>query len=75
MMLTPSLEDLMATLKDEDVTAAIYLSMKTSVMAGGISLIFGTPFAYLLARKRFRGKRLVESIVDLPIMIPHPVIE
>ncbi|MEA3361061.1 MAG: ABC transporter permease, partial [Thermodesulfobacteriota bacterium] len=34
----------------------------------------GTPFAYLLARKAFWGKRFVESIVDLPIVIPHPVV-
>lgn len=74
MLCIPSIEDLMTTLKDRDVAAAIGLSLKTSAMAGGIALIFGTPFAYLLARKHFRGKRLVESIVDLPIMIPHPVI-
>ncbi len=29
------------------------------------------PLAYLLARYRFRGKRLVEGIIDLPVVIPH----
>jgi molybdate/tungstate transport system permease protein len=39
-----------------------------------ICLVFGTPLAYLLARRRFPGRRVVEGLVDLPIMIPHPVI-
>nr|HPQ60196.1 ABC transporter permease [Syntrophales bacterium] len=42
--------------------------------AAGISFLLGTPLAYLLARRNFRGKRLVESIIDLPIVIPHPVV-
>ena len=32
------------------------------------------PFAWLLARRDFFGKRLVEALVDLPIVIPHPVV-
>jgi len=74
MVMAPTLEDLLATLKDRDVLGAIGLSLRTSAMAGAIALFLGTPFAYLLARKRFPGKRLVESVVDLPIMIPHPII-
>jgi len=74
MVMAPTLEDMLAALKDRDVMRAIGLSMKTAGMAGVIALVIGTPFAYLLARKHFRGKRLVESIVDLPIMIPHPII-
>lgn len=70
----PTLEDLFDALKDKDVTHAIWLSIFTSGMAALISLVLGTPFAYLLARKEFPGKKLLESAVDLPIMIPHPVI-
>jgi molybdate/tungstate transport system permease protein len=36
--------------------------------------VFGTPLAYLLARRTFPGKRILESVIDLPIMIPHPVV-
>jgi molybdate/tungstate transport system permease protein len=32
------------------------------------------PVAYLLAREDFPGKRLVESIIELPVVIPHPVV-
>lgn len=62
------------TLKDQDVLRSIWLSVYTAVAAGLISFLLGTPLAYLLARESFRGKRLVESLIDLPIVIPHPVV-
>jgi molybdate/tungstate transport system permease protein len=70
----PSMESLWETFNDKDVRKAIWLSISTSGLAAIISLVAGTPTAYLLARKEFPGKRLVESVVDLPIMIPHPII-
>ncbi len=74
MMGQPGLNDLKTTILDPDVRAAIWLSVYASGLAAGIAFVFGTPFAYLLARRNFPGKRLVESVIDLPIMIPHPVI-
>jgi molybdate/tungstate transport system permease protein len=74
MVIQPSLQDLKETIQDPDVVRSIWLSIYASGLAGIISFIIGTPFAYLLARKIFFGKKLVESIIDLPIMIPHPVV-
>jgi molybdate/tungstate transport system permease protein len=74
MVAQPSLKDLAEAWRDPDVLRAIGMSLYTSGAAAVLSFIFGTPFAYLLARKSFPGKRLVESVVDLPIMIPHPVV-
>jgi molybdate/tungstate transport system permease protein len=74
MITQPTAADLVDTLRDPDVRRAIWLSVYGSGLAALLSLVFGTPFAYLLARKSFAGKKIVESIVDLPIMIPHPVI-
>ena len=74
MVTQPTMADLTATVQDSDVRRAIGLSMGTAAIAGIIALLLGTPFAYLLARRNFPGKKLVESAVDLPIMIPHPVI-
>jgi molybdate/tungstate transport system permease protein len=74
MIFQPSVESLKETLKDKDVLKSIGLSIYTSMLAAVISFIFGTPFAYLLARKSFFGKKLIESVVDLPIMIPHPIV-
>ena len=65
---------LIRTIRDPQVMAALVRSLGTSLTAALICLIFGTPLAYLLARRRFPGRKLVEGLVDLPIMIPHPVI-
>ena len=74
MVTQPTLGDMTAAMQDRDVLNAIGLSMGTATLAGTIALVLGTPFAYLLARRNFPGKKMVESCVDLPIMIPHPVI-
>ena len=74
MVFQPSIDSLQETIRDKDVLRAIWLSVYASGLAALISFVFGTPFAFLLARKTFFGKRFVESVVDLPVMIPHPVV-
>jgi len=66
-------EVLLQSLGDREVIQSIYLSIWAATLTTVVSLLLGVPFAYLLARKEFRGKSLVESIVDIPIMIPHTV--
>ncbi len=74
LLTSPSLDMLKESLGDKDVMRSIWLSVYTAGMAALISFVFGTPLAYLLARSDFRGKRLVEAVIDLPIAIPHPVV-
>lgn len=74
MIFQPSLDSLVETLHDRDVLRSIWLSIHTSFLAALISFLVGTPLAYLLARRQFRGKKLIESAIDLPIMIPHPIV-
>jgi len=74
LLTSPSLGMLKESIQDSDVMRSIWLSIYTAGAAALISFFLGTPLAYLLARSDFRGKRLVESIIDLPIAIPHPVI-
>ncbi|WP_319780173.1 ABC transporter permease [Maridesulfovibrio sp.] len=74
LILGSSYDELLQTIMDPDVRAAIIRSMLCSGLAAFISFAIGTPFAFLLARKDFKGKAMVESIIDMPIMIPHPVI-
>lgn len=74
LMMKPSASIMKETILDRDVTGAIWLSIYTSLSAALISFILGTPFAYFLARSHFSGKRIIESIIDLPIVIPHPVV-
>ena len=58
---------------DGSVLAALRLSLVTT--AGSLILIvaLGTPLAWLLARRRFIGRRVVEVLVDLPIVLPPAV--
>ena len=74
LMTAPSLAMLKETIQDKDVVRSIWLSIYTAGLAALISFVLGTPLAYLLARSNFRGKRLMEGIIDLPIAIPHPVV-
>jgi len=74
MTFQPSVEMLIETIRDKDVVNAIARSISLSLVAGLLSFAMGTPLAYLLARKNIIGKRIIEGIIDLPIMIPHPVV-
>ena len=74
LLAEPGWVELMDAMVDTDVLRALARSVWTSLAASMICVLFGTPLAYLLARKDFPGKRMVEGVVDLPIMIPHPVI-
>lgn len=64
---------LLKTMRDPEVLRAVWLSIWAATLATLVSLVLGLPFAYLLARKEFRGKSLVESLVDIPIVLPHTV--
>ena len=47
--------------------------MKTSLIAQGLILLFGTPTAYLLATRRFPGRSLAITLVELPLVLPPAV--
>ena len=49
---------------------ALLLSMKTTAISMFIIVLVGTPAAYVLARADFRGKRLVDTLVDIPAVLP-----
>jgi len=74
LLTAPSCAMLWETAKDRNVIHSIWLSIYTALSAACISFVVGTPLAFVLARSQFRGKHLIESIIDLPIVIPHPVV-
>jgi molybdate transport system permease protein len=55
------------------VYEAVRLSMLTTAAVLVLTLVFGSPLALVLARRRFIGKTLVDSVVDLPIVLPPAV--
>jgi len=71
MIATSDVAVLGATLADQEVLSSILLTLRTALWATIACLFLGLPLAYLLARRQFPGKSLVQGIVDLPIMIPH----
>ena len=66
-----------ALIKDPMLSAeawgAFLTTIKASLTASAILLVLGIPLAYVLARKEFRGKYLVEGLLDVPLMLPHAV--
>ncbi len=56
---------------EAEVRAAVSLTLWASLVATLLALLTGVPLAYLLARYDFPGKRLVEGIIDVPIVVPH----
>jgi molybdate transport system permease protein len=65
--------DLIGALGNHAARDALVVSLKTSAIAHVAVLIFGTPTAYLLARRRFPGRGVVLTLVELPLVLPPAV--
>lgn len=57
----------------ESSLSALLLSLRTSVAATALCVVFGVPMAVVLARARFRGQQLLRALVLLPLVLP-PVV-
>ena len=64
---------LLASLVDPTVAQAIQLSLTTTLITTGITILAGTPTAYLLARRRFPGRIVVDTLIDVPMLLPPAV--
>jgi len=64
---------LFAQLGNEAARDALVVSLKTSAIAHAAVLLFGTPTAYLLARRRFPGRGGVLTLIELPLVLPPAV--
>jgi molybdate/tungstate transport system permease protein len=58
---------------DPELRQALGLTVVTATIATLVSMVLGTPLAYLLARGRIPGGSIVAALVELPLLIPHPV--
>jgi molybdate transport system permease protein len=65
--------DLLASLGEPAVRDALWLSARTTAVALALILLVGTPAAYLLATRAFRGRALVVTLVELPLVLPPAV--
>ncbi len=64
---------LLASLGDPSARDALVLSLETTTLALAIILVVGTPAAYQLATRRFRGRSVVLTLVELPLVLPPAV--
>ncbi len=58
---------------DAELRGSLALTALTATSATLLGILGGTPIAYLLARRSFRGRAVVAALMDLPLLIPHPV--
>lgn len=65
--------ELIAQLGSEAAVDALLVSLKTSAIAHVVILLVGTPAAYLLALRRFRGRDLCVALIELPLVLPPAV--
>ena len=64
--------DLIDSLGSEASRDALWLSLKTTLAALAMIVVVGTPAAYLLATREFRGKAVVMTAIELPLVLPPP---
>ena len=64
---------LLANLANPAVVQALSLSLTTAALSTLAALLFGTPLAYWLARHRFRGREVIDTLIDLPMVLPPSV--
>ena len=62
---------LIPALTNAQTLNAIWLSFYCAFLATVFMFILGIPFAYLFVRNEFRGKNVLDSLMDMPILIPH----
>ena len=73
LLLRISPAQLLANLANQEVVQAISLSMVTTAITVVLTVLLGTPLAYLLARRQFRGRTALDTLIDLPMVLPPSV--
>jgi len=68
------LDGMRTALGDPDVTHALWLTLRVSVIAVAINLVFGVGMSLLLVRYDFPGKRLLSALIDLPLSVSPVVV-
>ena len=65
--------DLLDALGSQVARDALRVTLVTTLVAQGLILVVGTPAAYLLATRHFRGRPFVIPLVELPLVLPPAV--
>lgn len=73
ILLRASLPVIVTTLPQRAVAQAIGLSLTTASLATLLAVLLGTPIAFLLARYEFRGRSLLDTLIEAPMVLPPAV--
>jgi molybdate transport system permease protein len=73
LLLRVTPEAFIQNINQEQVRQAIQLSLVTSSITVMLTLLFGTPIAYYLSHRHYRFYRLIDTIIDLPTVLPPAV--
>ncbi|MCU0620782.1 MAG: ABC transporter permease [Gemmatimonadales bacterium] len=73
LLLASSPGSLGGALADPELRQSIALTVTCATVATVVGALLAVPLGYVLARARFPGRRLVQGLLDLPMVIPHPV--
>lgn len=71
LRVTPA--DLFAAFAEPAVSQALQVSAVTTLLTTGLTLLLGTPMAFLLARRQFPGRAVLETVLELPMVLPPAV--
>ncbi len=71
LFVSSNFPELKAVVADEEVTDSIVITLYSAMMATLVSGIFVIPAAYFISRNNFFLKRILISLFDLPVVIPH----
>jgi molybdate transport system permease protein len=73
LLLRTSGADVLGSLAQPAAWQAIELSLRTTTITAALAVLLGTPLAYVLARGRFPGRRALDTLVELPTVLPPAV--
>jgi molybdate transport system permease protein len=65
--------ELLDAMRSDAAVDALLVTLETSLVANALILLIGTPAAYLIAGRRFRGRALLVTLVELPLVLPPAV--
>jgi len=71
LLLTTEPAILIKTAMEKEVINSIVLTITSALWATLVVCIFGIPLSYLLARRDFFGKAILNGLIDLPVVVPH----
>lgn len=69
-----SIDEIKRALKDDSIRSSVLLTFQTCWITAVLSVIFAVPTAYILTRFNFPFKRFIDSIFDIPIVLPPLVV-